>query len=173
MWFDWKYLSLLGKWSECAILWQPVAICKASFCAVWRHFYEDSLITGAHTGAAWSITDLPIAWYVRIIVFFCCPHVVPVKALRMLFQALTSTTWFRQWAAKVYIVSWVTSRILGCFWRGTTVLLIKICGCSRDWFGWGVNRVTVDYSGETMRSRSLNCSSVNLSPRICISGPMT
>jgi len=42
----------------------------------------------------------------------------------MLFQALTLAAWFRQWAAEVKIVLWVTPRILGCFSRGTIVLLV-------------------------------------------------
>ena len=61
----------------------PVAVRRAVFCMIWRRFVFVCDMMGDHVVDAYSSIGLVIVLYVVMIVSFCLPQVVPVRAFRM------------------------------------------------------------------------------------------
>ena len=76
----------LCRSAMCVIVWVPVMIRSAVFCARWRRSQCVFFRVGVYVGAAYVRMDLPMALYVTCRVSLSHPQVVPVSDFRMLFR---------------------------------------------------------------------------------------
>ena len=113
------------------------------------------LIAGPQTGTAYSRVDLHIVLYVVMIVSLSCPQELPASDLRRFNFFLPFATVSFACLEKVYIVSNVTPRSLGSLSNLTSLPSLLTCGWTFTSLLFGVNKVTVDFSGDTKSSRSL------------------
>ena len=103
------------------------------------------------TGASWFMIDLSTALYVISNVYFCCPHDVPAKVLRLLFLLDTlSATWLLCLLNNSEGSRW-TPKIFGHCTRGSCESSMSISGWVLVWCVSGVNNVTDDFRAEINR----------------------
>ena len=131
---------------------QPVAMRSAVFWRVASFSWDLSDISEDQAGLAYSIMGRDMALYVAVIVSLDFPHLVVVRALRILMVFLVFFEVFSQWTWNLRRGSNVTPRILGFVMVGIGVLLMV----SVSFLPWslvsGEKMVAVDLSGLSWRS---------------------